>query len=165
MNPKLVISKIDWNEVVPLLPKDMRDSLYLEAVVMMAESDTAALTEEAPYSKNKTMRQRRNQYRKQNISKANGLERRYWRKLHPNESLVVSGRRFKINRDVKRRVQIGSAQGRAWTQLKESKNDYITTEGLYAIAKGNKIEGAQLVSNLWTHHQIDVEPATPATVE
>lgn len=165
MKPKLTISKLDWNEIVPLLAKDMRDSLYLEAAILLAADSAVEVMEEAPFTKKQTMRQRRNKYRKQNIAKADGLERRYWRQMHPDESLVVAGRRFKINKDVKRRVQIGSAQGRAWTQLKEMKGDYITTEGIYSIAKGNKIEGAQLVSNLWTHHQIDVEPASPVNAE
>lgn len=161
MKARLQISKIDWNEVVPLLPKDMRDSLYLEAVVMLAENDTAAMTEEAPYSKNKTMRQRRKQYRKGNKMKADGLERRYWRAEHPGERLVVPGRRFRINKETPWRTNPSSAQGRAWTTLKEMKNGHITTEGLYAVAKGNKLDGSQMVAHMWTNRQIDVDDEQP----
>lgn len=146
MKTRLVTSFIDWNEVVPLLPKQLQETLYLEVIPMLMVGG------EAPYTKNKIIRK---QYR---VGKGNGvLPKRLWKGDHPNELLARSGRKFKINKDRKiKGPTIGSKAGKMWEKLKESKGDIITIEGLYSLAKGFDLDGASVVSHFWSDRRLDI---------
>ncbi len=133
-------SMIDWNEIVPRLPKAKREDLYLEAVAILS----AAEPPEPRYiAANRRYRSKM----------------RLWKAEHPNELLADKCRRYSINREMKgaMKVRANSGCGRVWTHLLNSKNDSITYEGLASLAKGQKLQPASLVSALWSKRLIDVE--------
>lgn len=147
--PMKDILNIDWNEVIPKLSKKLKNDLCMEVATLLLDGTSV----EAPYTKFKTARQRRRQQRKGN----GALPKRLWQSDHPGQRLAAAGRKFKINKNhIVRQVHQDSGAGRIWAQLKESKGDTITTEGLYSLAKGHNMKGAALVSHFWADHRIDV---------
>jgi hypothetical protein len=124
-------SIIDWNELVPRLPKKMRDDLYLEAVAILSEDDDK---EEKP-------------------KRAKSI--RLWEESGDGSHLAKPGRKFKILKNAKRPPNKG-AMGTIWLRLKESHSDIITYEGLASICEGQKQRASSVVGYLWGHRFIDV---------
>lgn len=131
-------SIIDWNEMVPKLPKKMRDDLYLEAVAILSEDDD----EIEASTKNK--------------KKSKGY--RNWEKQGDGHHLAAPGRRYRI---MKRRKHHFRTQWmiEIWDKLLASQNDIITYEGLASIFMGVKEAkgGVNLfIANLWARHFFEV---------
>lgn len=136
-------SVIDWNEIVPLLKKDLRETLMLEAVMLL--SVTGA-------------------------SKGNGRARsrmaaatetkldRQWLREGDGQKLSAPGRRYRVNKAALRQPQKGTT-GAVWRKLVESKNDVIAYEGVASICKGHKVVTSTMICALWERGFIDVEKA------
>jgi hypothetical protein len=129
-------SLIDWNEIVPLLPKSKREDLMLEAVSILSEGHTPR--PRGPYKK------------------SHGI--RYWKDTPEGQSakLAAAGRHYRINKDKAEVFRADGKIGKLWKMLLESKNDHITFEGLASLAKGQKLQAAATVSHLWAKGAIDV---------
>lgn len=135
-------SIIDWNELVPKLPKKMRDDLYLEAVAILSKDDDEAEQEQTKKKKN------------------NGY--RIWEKEGDGHHLAAPGRKFKINRNAKAIKTFRHEGTRAFFQkLVDSHNEIITYEGIASIFAGHKgVKGTvnMLIANFWARRLLDVVP-------
>jgi hypothetical protein len=134
-------SFIDWNEVIPLLPKRTRDDLYLEAVSLLSQRDN---DEERARRKGK----------KSTFPKD---YKRSWKAENIKGTLVQSGRKFKILRNSKEGIKSDSNMGKVWTALVKSTNDVISIEGINSIAKGVGFERPQDAAlYLWSRRFLEV---------
>jgi hypothetical protein len=127
-------SMIDWNEIVPMLPKAMRDDLWLEAVTLLSSGEKPV---KKPSSK----------------SHNNGYKR-LWTKDGPGGT-ISSVKSFIIHKD-KVSLRPDSKAGKAWALIRTSKNDVMSYAGLASIFAGQKLEPAAAVSQLWAKGFIDV---------
>jgi hypothetical protein len=142
-------SQIDWNEIYGLLPQKEKEDWLLRAVTILANSgaDKPEPPEHVPVPRKRH---------------ANGNVRtyhRYWRDNEGKEGglLARPGRRFKINKD-RPCLRPDSRTGKVQIKLNESKNDFITTEGLRSLAKGQNLEGAALIAQMYSRGVIDIIP-------
>jgi len=132
-----VKSVIDWNELVPRLPKKVRDDLYLEAVAILSQQD-----EGTPQPKNKPR----------------SPDVRSWRKQKIPGDLNMPGRIFRINKGLDKKIDETAQFGRVWALLKESRTDTISVEGINSISKGIGVPRlSDVVWYLWARGFIDVE--------
>lgn len=130
-------SIIDWNELIPRLPKKMRDDIYLEAVAILSEDDS----KEEPVHRKK--------------SKGPGL--RIWEEEGDGHHLAKAGRKYTINKKAKVKFNDGSDMERVFNLLRDSHNDTITYEGLVSIIHGVTKKSPQpITAYLWKRRLIDV---------
>lgn len=122
-------SKIDWNEIIPKLKKEMRDSLYLEAV--------AILSDEEPIEKK--------------IS-----EDRVWEKEGDGQYLAKPGRKYHIWKSVARQIRPSSKVNKFWEKLKELNKEIISYEVMDSIANGMDTNVSQMIVYLWARKFIDI---------
>lgn len=134
-------SLIDWNEIVPLLPKSKREDLMLEAVSIL--SDGYAPKKRTPGIHPRSSSQYVDRYWKDTPEGRNSL-------------LATNGRHYRINKSKSNTFRADGSIGKVWKLLCESKNDHITYEGLASIAKGHKLPASAAVSALWSKGFIDV---------
>lgn len=134
-------SNIDWNEIIPLLPRQKREELYLEAVTLLSQDDR----------ENEVLTRKRHKSR----SKKQVL--RKWKEQGIEGPLGEPGRKYKINKESKIKVFGGVAK--LWEVVKASHNDVITYEGLASIAKGQEYRSVgDAIWNLWSRKLIDIAP-------
>jgi cation transport regulator ChaC len=128
-------STIDWNEIIPLLPKAKREELYLEAVMILS----------APGPKEPT-------HRSGAFSRGKGL--RVWQdqKQHAG-CLSQPGRLYKINRS-QSALEIKGVLGQVWNELKVKKSD-STSHAEFKVLCGEK-KAAQTIAYLWSRNLIEV---------
>jgi hypothetical protein len=137
-------SQIDWNEIVPLLPKAKREDLYLEAVMLLSLA---------------TPRRRNGSAVHKPDTRKIDPRFRYWRETANGKSrgtLAGPGKRYILNKNTKTPPKFGKL-GDAWKQITSQtwKNDTITYEQICAIMKGVKLEPSSAVSTLWSKRAID----------
>jgi hypothetical protein len=135
-------SLIDWNEIVPMLPKSKREDLLLEAVAILSESPR-------PRTRTPGVHPPR-------VGKSAPI--RYWKDTPEGAKamLATHGRQYLIHKEINGSFRPDGKIGRIWKLLVESKNDHITFEGLASIAKGQKLQAATAISQLWSKGLIDV---------
>lgn len=135
-------SIIDWNELVPRLPKQIRDTLYLEAVALLSEQD-----EGEPVRRRKK-------------KKSTATKMRDWATDGDGQRLSAPGRKYRINKGSPVGLHPNSEIGKLWKYVLESKGDSITYEGLASIAQGYPdLRGAaDVVYYLWARRLIDIIP-------
>jgi len=119
-------SHIDWNELFPLLPKPLRDSMLLEAVTLLS----------TPH------RSRNGAAVESSTSKRHGIR---WT---GTGRLACAGRKYNINRTAFQGRGFG-ALGKLRKQLIESKGDTITYEGIVSLQKGNEFQAQRSIFALW----------------
>lgn len=134
-------SIIDWNELVPRLPKQIRDTLYLEAVSLLSEQDG-----DDPKPKRK----------KKKTSTA--IKMRDWKSDGDGQKLAAPGRKYRINKGTAVNINPTSEIGKLWKYVLESKGDSISFEGLASIAAGypDLRSEADVIYYLWARRLIDV---------
>jgi hypothetical protein len=134
-------STIDWNEIVPMLPKALRETLMLEAVSILSDSPRPRTRTPGVHPPRKGK-----------------ISLRYWRDTPEGQAsaLAAQGRHYRINKSANGVGRQDSKLGRVWKLLVSSKNDHITYEGLASIAKGQKAQTAATISQLWSYGLIDV---------
>lgn len=143
-------STIDWNEIVPKLPKAMRDTLFLEAVTILS----AAAPRSVPMSPATEMRAPRAP-RIQGNSRKKG--NRAWLVDGDGKTLGAPGRRYRINKTAATPPSRGKI-GAVWAKLIESKNDSITYEGIASICKGQDVSAvSSMICQLWERRFIDID--------
>lgn len=136
-------SNIDWNEIIPLLPRAKREELYLEAVTLLSQDDRE---KELPHKKKK----RANRYD------------RYWEDSGDGKVLSSPGRKFRINKRAKMVFRSTNIYSDMWQLLKESHNDIITYEGIASIWEGIRAKYKSMqplstvIGTLWARKAIDV---------
>ena len=144
-------SQIDWNEIIPLLRKDLRETLMLEAVILLtANRESEAGSGSAPARR-----------------RGNGKSLRYWGVRGDGAHLAHISRIYIIHKQ-KNGLRTDSLMGKLWTKLIESKADTITYPGIASLCKGIAgLEGKQsaAVSYLWSHHLIEVSQKRVAIAE
>ena len=152
-------SVIDWNEIVPMLKKELRDTLMLEAVLILSDR---------PGRRGRTLSQQvrvKHQPRtpgarstkmnpRPSARAANGD--RSWYSQGDGGYLSAPGRRYRINKSAANAPQRGKIGG-VWKKLIESKNDSITYEGMAAICKGQGAMLSATIAQLWERNHIEVE--------
>lgn len=135
-------SMIDWNEIIPRLPKQKRDDLYLEAITLLSRLDEESTPKEMS-------KKRRGHIREWGVE---GL---------PDGPLGKPGRMYKILRDSKREPVKGAA-AILWKRLKDCQNDTISFEGIMSIcaglrnAHGQPVHGPNMIHYLWGYRYIEV---------
>src|SRR5262245_42617232 len=114
-------SLIDWNELIPKLPKKVRDDLYLEAVTYLSEGGK---------SREPKVEEKREK---------KSAKRRIWGLSGEGRHLAVPGRKYKINKNRNLTFR-GDVSGprELWQKLRDSHNEIITYEGIASICKGIK---------------------------
>lgn len=137
-------SVIDWNEIVPMLPKSMRDSLMLEAVLLLSSVRGKG------NGSDKRPRAARA------LPPAESRLKRQWLNEGDGQVLSAPGRRYRVNKTAKRAPKRGKI-GAVWAKLLASKNDAITYEGLASICKGEKVAASAVICALWEAGHIEVE--------
>ena len=140
-------STIDWNEIVPLLKKELRDTLMLEAVLMLSETPRAR-----QFNGRRT--HGRSTLAHPQAPRVNGD--RSWYETGDGETLSAPGRRYRVNKDAPRPPYRGKL-GAIWKALVASKNDVIAYDGIAAICKGQKAAVSATIAQLWERHFIEVE--------
>ena len=145
-------SVIDWNEIVPKLNKGLRDSLMLEAVVMLSEQG---------YRNTPSMPRGNGQYRvkrapRERVASTPGRGiNRQWLVQGDGQMLSAPGRHYRVLKDAKNPPSRGKIGG-VWAKLIESKNSIIAYEGLCAICKGQKATPSATIAQLWERGFIDL---------
>jgi len=132
-------STIDWNEIVPRLPKKIRDDLYLQAVVM--------LSEERPADKEANG----------HLAPRSGYRR--WREAGDGAPLWNRQRRYRINKIVgdKAFTRPETVIFKIWQDLSKLNRVEIGHGELAALAKAyNRDNAAALACALWERRAIDV---------
>lgn len=132
-------SIIDWNELVPKLPKKMRDDLYLEAVAILSQEDDQEEREPTRTKKKKK-----------------GY--RVWEKEGDHKHLAAPGRKFRINKRMKLNARV-QWMNELWEKLQGMQNDVITYEGIASLYSGQKgVKGTVnlFIANMWARKFIDV---------
>jgi hypothetical protein len=146
-----VKSVIDWNEIVPRLKKDLRDTLMLEAVMLLTA---------------------------QGASKANGLGRsrtrlaaapdskldRQWLREGDGQKLSAPGRVYRVNKKAERQPSNGKV-GAVWKHLCSSQRDTISYEGIASICHGvdKHMAASTMICALWERGFIDVAKVAVAS--
>src|SRR5437870_4445855 len=102
-------SNIDWNEIIPLLPRAKREELYLEAVTLLSQDDR----------ENEPVKRRRRSVKKM------VAPLRVWKEQGIPGDLSVAGRKYKINKESKVQIIAESSLGKLWELVKNSHNDTI----------------------------------------
>ena len=125
-------STIDWNEIVPRLQKPLRDTLFLEAVMMLSGESPSVMPITAP-----EVVRTHNPHR--NPRPPSVVNARRWGELGDGQRLCYPGRVFKIVKNAKEPPN-GGQTGRVWAKLIESKNDQISYEGIASICKGSGVD-------------------------
>lgn len=137
-------STIDWNEIVPKLPKKMRDDLYLQAVTLLSEEEPVHVPSRRTKGNGKFPYQHKN--------------RRYWRDHTDGASLWRSDRRYRINKEAGGKAfRAGTNVAVAWAELLKLNKVEVSYAEMMAVAKlYNKHNTGSLVSNLWSRKAVDV---------
>jgi hypothetical protein len=144
-------SHIDWNEVVPLLPKSKQDDLYLEAILLLTQG-TPRRRRRSPTSP-ETIRELTH-----DSIRPGGIVR-LWSDAHNGRGLAVAGNSFTINKDAPNPPTYGKI-GELWRKLASSKNDAISFEGIASLCKGVELVHHSTIATLWSRKLIDlVEPS------
>ena len=132
-------SNIDWNEIVPRLKKPLRDTLMLEAVLML----TDGAKDREP---------------KRDIRISGPVRRgeRSWLQDGDGKQLNMAGRYYRINRKAAAQPTRGKI-GEVWKKVMECKNDFISYEGLATICTGQKAAVSATICQLWARRHIDVD--------
>lgn len=141
-------STIDWNEIIPLLPKGMRDSLFLEAVTLLAAKAPNML----PIDRVRAPRRAGNSILLRGARTWGASGDGYW--------LAAAGRHYQINKGAPHPPSRGVI-GAVWKRLTESKNETIAYEGLMSVCKGagvTKGKESAFICALWERRFIEVKP-------
>lgn len=134
-------SHIDWNEIVPKLPKQKRDDLYLEAVALLSAEEP-----EPRYKKPRSS------------GEGNGVLR-VWHGVSPGERLARHDRKYHIHKDARKHRPHHGKIAKLWAQLRDCNADDISFAGLTSLAKDVGLSGSMAVSYLWSRALIDVVEA------
>lgn len=135
-------SVIDWNELVPRLPKKVRDDLYLEAVAILSQQDDEARPRKA---------------RRKAVKLPQDYKRKWSDEGIPG-SLAAPGRKFRVIKDSKVATNPESKMGKVILALRKLANDIITVEGINSVAKGAGISERpqEAVEYLWARRLLEV---------
>lgn len=137
-------STIDWNEIVPRLKdKGLRDTLFMEAIMMLSDVAPRALPVRTHVNRR-------------------GKPQRTWGAEGDGKRLNGIGRYYRINKNAERTPTIGKL-GEIWRKLIAIKDDVIPYETFAAIVKSSKGETASTICQLWERHFIDT--ATPPAAD
>jgi hypothetical protein len=147
-------STIDWNELVPRLPKGLRDTLFLEAVTMLS----GEAPETAPIQDLTTRGKPRQRARRiPDNTLLRGL--RTWSHDGPgNGHLTHPGRVFKIIRTVKGQPRFGLT-GAVWAKIVAVKGDLISYPGLTKLCKEAGVKSnkySAVVGGLWARRFLEI---------
>lgn len=136
-------SNIDWNEIIPRLPKAKRDDMYLEAVTLLSQEP----------SKGKIGRNG-------DWSRAHG--KRVWSDAKVEGGMTDETRVYRINVGAKKTPHRG-ALGTVWAALAKIKGgeiDFTTLEKIAKNCKGGRSKKAQsgtaIAHQLWARGFLDV---------
>jgi len=145
-----VKSVIDWNEMVPLLPKPLQETLVLEAAqIMMRLQGALNAFEELTNTKKR---------RRRLAPVSETTIKRQWLREGDGKTLAAVGRRYHVMRGAKRPPSRGKI-GLVWKKLAESSSTVITYEGIASICKGvSGIPVSAAICALWERGFIDVAP-------
>ena len=148
-------SVIDWNEMVPLLPKPLQETLVLEAAQIMMRLQ-GALNAYEELTNTKKRRRRLAPVSETTI-------KRQWLREGDGKTLSAAGRRYTINKKSEHPPSRGKI-GQVWKHLAGSANAAITYEGIVSICKGvSGIPASAAICALWERGFIDVVPGRPPT--
>jgi len=138
-------SMIDWNEIVPLLRKDLQETLMLEAVMILSAPRRRPAAE-AP--------------RKPAV---NGF--RYWREKGDGGTLADGSRVYLINREAKLQLRTDSMAGKVWKNVREMKGETISYAGMATLCKAMGQTGRQgyFIGYLWGRGLIDIKKVAIAS--
>jgi hypothetical protein len=135
-------SKIDWNEIVPLLKKELREQLLAEALVLLSVTGGPKGNGSRPRSR---------------LAAAPDTKlARQWLRDGDGQMLSAPGRRYRLIKDHKRPPANGVI-GRVWRRVLESKTDAITYEVLASICKSEKITPSTMICTMWERGFIEVQ--------
>lgn len=140
-------SVIDWNEIVPMLNKPLRDTLMLEAVLLLQREGARG---NGGHQRPRSARA---------LPSGESRLKRQWLNEGDGQVLSAPGRRYRVNKNAKRAPQRGKI-GAVWAKLVASKNEGITYEGLASICKGEKVPASAIICALWEAGHIEVERVT-----
>jgi hypothetical protein len=128
-------STIDWNEIVPLLPKPKRDDLYLEAVMILSGSD---------HTKRRKPRQA--------LVAAAKHTPLLWRDMGMSGKLAQAGRVYRVTPGDRR--TLGGAVGTVWKKFTaDLKGDTFTYDLFRRFCVDIKVgpKASNLLGYLWSH--------------
>lgn len=132
-------SHIDWNELFPLLPKAMRETVMLEAVTILASG-------EAKPRRARRSSQTENQTLPSTI--------RNWTQLGDGKALVIPGRHFLIVSS-KPPVRFGDVK-KLWEKLLEHPTDRIAVETLMKLDGKDTNKAKRNIEYLWRTSRIEL---------
>lgn len=143
-------SHIDWNELFPMLPKQLRDTMLLEAVTVLSKAGQ-------PPRRNRALPGGITD--EPNASLPNSL--RTWARDGDGKRLAGPWRHYRI---IVSRTQItkGEIKG-IWEAILATGKDFIAYEGILKICKQDKILTTNSINYLYRTYRLEVQD--PATVK
>lgn len=146
-------SVIDWNEMVPLLPKALQETLVLEATQILVKMQAA-------YG---AFEELNNTKRRRLAPAKDSTVHRQWLRVGDGKTLAAMGRRYRVLKDAERPPSRGKI-GLVWKKLADSASTVITYEGIASICKGvSGIPVSAAICALWERGFIDVAPPRTPT--
>ena len=136
-------SHIDWNELFPLLPRTLKDSMLLEAVQILSAGATKRRSRRAPPGVDGNV--------------ANAIlpkTLRAWAEKGDGKGLAKEGRHYRIVSS-KPPITKGGVKD-IWDKLLDHKGDFVAYETILKMVKGNKVDAVNNISYLWRTGRLEV---------
>ena len=147
-------SVIDWNEMVPLLPKALQETLVLEATQILVKMQAA-------YG---AFEELNNTKRRRLAPAKDSTVHRQWLRVGDGKTLAAMGRRYRVLKDAERPPSRGKI-GLVWKKLADSASTVITYEGIASICKGVGMPTSAAICALWERKFIDVHATKPPAAQ
>jgi hypothetical protein len=137
-------SHIDWNELFPLLPRTLKDSMLLEAVQILSAGAT---------------RRRRSRRAPPGVdgNVANAVlpqTLRTWAEKGDGKVLAKAGRHYRI---VSSKPPISKGEVKnTWDKLLEHKGDFVAYKTVLKMVKGDKVAASNNINYLWRTGRLEI---------
>jgi len=136
-------SHIDWNELFPLLPRTLKDSMLLEAVQILSTGAT------------RRRRGRRPPGVDGNVANAVLPQTlRTWAEKGDGKALAKAGRHYRIVSS-KPPISKGGVKD-IWDTLLDHKGDFVAYETILKMVKSDKTAANNNISYLWRTGRLEV---------
>ena len=140
-------SHIDWNELFPLLPKAIRDSLLLEAVTLLSASTRKTRRTRRPLvGDNGSLNPQ------PNVQLPDSL--RIWEESGDGHTLAAKGRHYRI---ISSKPPITKGEVKVfWEKLLDHKGDFVAYETILKMCGNHKKLAVNCVNYLWRTGRLEV---------
>lgn len=134
-------SHIDWNELFPLMSKELRETMVLEAITILGGF--------------KRRNSQENTFTRSHKEPVHGGYREWNAGPYAGTKLVAPGRKYIINREAKG-FKFGRI-GNLWRTLVDSKHDTVSYEDIYKLLDNDTHAVSRDIWTMWSRGAIDVK--------